>query len=154
VLVELDPHIAGLASRRAEAGLAGVEVRQADAAVVAGYADAIPADVLLLCGIFGNVSEDDICRTIAAAPTLCAPGGTVIWTRHRRPPDLNPTLRDWFAAAGFAELAFEAPDEAPLISVGVHRLRDAGRRRDLASLTSERLFTFGTAEGRPAGSGG
>ena len=54
------------------AGLAGtdaaqVEVRQADASQVASFADALPADVLLLCGIFGNVSVADIERT---APRL------------------------------------------------------------------------------------
>lgn len=33
------------------AGLSQVEVREADASLVAGFADALPADVLLLCGI-------------------------------------------------------------------------------------------------------
>jgi hypothetical protein len=156
VLVELDPRNALLAADRvARAGLAGVSLREADAGVVAGYAGALPADVLLLCGIFGNISEDDISRTIAAAPVMCAPGGTVIWTRHRRPPDRTPRLRELFEAAGFSELAFDAPDEAPLISVGVHRLRDGARQHGLTQLTSQRLFTFGTAADRPvAGAGG
>ena len=61
VLVEADPQNAALARQGAEqAGLPQVEVRQADAAQVANYADALPADVLLLCGIFGNVSDADI----------------------------------------------------------------------------------------------
>ena len=91
MLVESDPHNAALARQGAdEAGLSQVEVRAADASRVANYADALPADVLLLCGIFGNVSEDDIQRTAQAAPALCAAGATVIWTRHRRAPDLTP----------------------------------------------------------------
>ena len=58
VLVEYNPRNAALARRGAEqAGLPQVEVRQADAAQVANYADALPANVLLLCGIFGNVSD-------------------------------------------------------------------------------------------------
>ena len=87
VLVEADPRNAGLARRAAaRRGLSGVEVRQADAGLVAGFADVLPADVLLLCGIFGNVSDRDIQHTVQASPALCRPGATVIWTRHRRRP--------------------------------------------------------------------
>lgn len=145
VLVELDLGNARLAAARAaHEGLAGVEVREADASVTAAYADALPADVLLLCGIFGNVSDDDVGRTVAAAPALCAPGGTVIWTRHRRPPDLTPLVREWFAAAGFAEVAFEAPETgSTLIGVGVHR-RPAGTTGHSPTTIppDEPLFTF------------
>ena len=83
-----------------------------------GFADALPADVLLLCGIFGNVSDRDINRTVQAAPALCRAGATVIWTRHRRPPDLTPRIRQWFADSGFAEIAFDALGTGVLTSVG------------------------------------
>lgn len=149
VLVELDPRNAHLAAARAaREGLAGVEVRHADAGLTAGYADALPADVLLLCGIFGNVSDDDVGRTVTAAPALCAPGGTVIWTRHRRPPDLTALVREWFAEAGFAEVAFEAPETAStLIGVGVHRraAAPAGPARAVER-PGGRLFTFTASE--------
>lgn len=72
-------------------------------------------------GVFGNVSDDDIRRSIASLPVLCAPGATVIWTRHRKPPDLTPTVRAWFEEAGFDEVAFDAPEEV-YVSVGTHRL--------------------------------
>jgi hypothetical protein len=45
----------------------------------------------------------------------------VIWTRHRRPPDATPFIRAEFAAAGFTEVAFEAPD-GYVLSVGRERL--------------------------------
>ena len=106
-----------------------MEVRQTDASQPAGFADALPADVLLLCGIFGNVSMADIQRTIAAAPALCAPGATVIWTRHRREPDLTPQIRAWFTAAGFEELAFGSPQSAPQSWGGRGRAAARGRRR-------------------------
>lgn len=152
VLVELDPDIARIAAQRAgQAGLAGVEVREADAAVVAGYADALPADVLMLCGIFGNVTEADIARTIAATAALCSPGGTVIWTRHRQPPDLTPLLREWFAAAGFEELAFDSPDTASMTGVGVHRMTaDAQASFDNAGIPAQPLFTFTSPSVKPA----
>ena len=140
VLVEYDPQNAAQARQAAaQAGLPQVEVRQADAARVANYADALPADVLLLCGIFGNVSDEDIERTAAAAPALCAPGATVIWTRHRRAPDLTPRIRGWFQASGFDEVAFDVPDLTLTgVSVGVGRLAVASP----AALPDGPLFTF------------
>jgi len=113
-------------------------VRAADAARVDNYADALPARVLLLCGIFGNLSEGDIQRTAQAAPALCAPGATVIWTRHRRPPDLTPRIREWLRTAGFEEVAFDAPDTGALTGVGVGRLAAVPQ----AGLPDGPLFTF------------
>ena len=140
VLVESDPRNAGLARRAAAAGLglSQVEVRQADASLAASFADALPAGVLLLCGIFGNVSDHDIRHTIQAAPALCNAGATVIWTRHRRPPDVTPRIRAWFTGSGFEEVAFDVLDTSPLLSVGVNRLG----RAPAAALPSHRLFTF------------
>ena len=64
VLVEWDEPIAASARQSAAtAGLGQVEVRVADAGLVASFADALPADVLFLYGIFGNVSDRDIRRT-------------------------------------------------------------------------------------------
>ena len=106
--------------------------------MVAGFADALPADVLLLCGIFGNVSDQDIERTARAAPALCRLGATVIWTRHRRPPDLTPQVRAWFTQGGFEDVAFDALETTVMIGVGVCRLV----RVPAARLPDERLFTF------------
>jgi len=139
VLVESDPRNASLARRAAAGqGLSQVEVRLADASLVASFADMLPADVLLLCGIFGNVSDHDIKRTVQAAPALCRAGATVIWTRHRRPPDLTPQIRAWFAESGFEEIAFDALETSALTSVGVSRL-ERGRA---TQLPGHPLFTF------------
>jgi len=140
VLVEADPRNAEAARRAAaQAGLGQVEVREADAAAVAGFANVLPADVLLLCGIFGNVSDEDIKFTVGAESAMCRPGGTAIWTRHRRPPDLTPQVRAWFAASGFDELAFDALDTVDrMMSVGANRLRRAAT----AGLPDRALFTF------------
>ncbi len=143
VLVEANPTLAGQAREAAAgAGLSRVEVRAADASRVDGFADALPANVLLLCGIFGNVSTDDIRRTVAAAAALCAPGGTVIWTRHQRPPDLTPQIRDWFTAAGFEEVAFWGRPSVSMAGVGAAVLRD-GRG---AAWPEGPLFRFGSAD--------
>jgi hypothetical protein len=142
VLVERDARNASVARRSAaQQALPNVEVREADASTVASFADALPADVLLLCGIFGNVSESDIRRTVEASSALCRPGATVIWTRHRRPPDLTPRIRAWFEAAGFDEIAFDALPTETSVSVGVNRLA----RCSAATPPDGRLFTFGSS---------
>ena len=122
LLVEMDGHNVEVARERAAAaGLSHVVVMQGDASVTSAYRDAVPANVLLLCGIFGNISHDDVRTTVAAASSLCAPGAVVVWTRHRRPPDQTPWIRDLFAEAGFDEVAFDSPGE-DRFAVGTHRL--------------------------------
>jgi hypothetical protein len=147
VLVESDPRITAVAREQAAAAnlTAAVEVREANASLPAAYADVLPVDVLLLCGIFGNVSNEDIRRTALAAASLGTTGTTVIWTRHRRPPDLTPEIRSWFAEAGFDEIAFETPDNARMTGVGVHRLR-APRGSPLPPAP---LFTFRDTSEQP-----
>jgi hypothetical protein len=108
-LVELDPRLAADATV-AMAGLrATIRVEVADAGDPDRFRHALPADLLLLCGIFGNISDDDIRRTIAAVPAMCRTGATVIWTRHRREPDLTPSIRAWFDAAGCESTGFVSP---------------------------------------------
>jgi hypothetical protein len=122
-LVELDPELVAFARARAVAAGVGdlIEVVEGDASRAGLYAGALPADVVLICGVFGNISDDDIRALIGMMPSLCAPGGTVIWTRHRRPPDLTPSIREWFAEAGFAEQSYVAPAQY-ILGVGCHRL--------------------------------
>jgi hypothetical protein len=78
LLVEYDPESASRARSAAQILSARVEVRQADAAQSDVYADVVPADLVLLCGIFGNISDADIHTTVDAAPQLCAPGAEVV----------------------------------------------------------------------------
>lgn len=120
-LVELDPTLARRARQGIEAAaLHGLEVREGDAGSTSACVGAVPVDLLLVCGVFGNISDADIERTIRALPTICAEGATVIWTRHRRPPDRTPAIRRWFRATGFRHDAFiRVPDS--LASVGVER---------------------------------
>jgi hypothetical protein len=122
-LVELDARNVALAQRAARAaGLDTVDAVAADASLTDAYAGAVPADVVLLCGVFGNISEPDIVNTIERLGQLCAPEASVIWTRHRRAPDLVPTIRATFERCGFGELAFA---EAAPFGVGVNQLRVA-----------------------------
>jgi hypothetical protein len=124
-LVELDAGNVNLARRALEAtSLTRIEVVCGDASTTSAYAGAVPARVVLLCGVFGNIGDPDIERTIRQLPSLCAEGASVIWTRHRRPPDLTPAIRSWFEAAGFEGLRFDTAADA-LFAIGTHRLTRA-----------------------------
>ncbi|MBM2623206.1 methyltransferase domain-containing protein [Actinoplanes sp. LDG1-06] len=129
VLVEWDPV---LAERARGSAPEGVTVVTGDAGVTDPYAPAAPAEIVLACGVFGNIPYADTRRTIQAMPSLLAPGGTVIWTRAGDSP-----VRDEFAANGFEELAYCAPTDARF-RVGMHRLT----RPPSPFVPGERLFTF------------
>ena len=116
-LVEFDPQLAQLG--RDIAG-PNIEVVTGDASCTDAFAGCVPANIAVFCGIFGNVSDDDIHHTINVLPSLLAADGEVIWTRHTAEPDLTPTIRSWFAEAGFAEMAFVR--SPTLFGVGTHRL--------------------------------
>jgi hypothetical protein len=125
-LLELDDELASRAEQLArDSGLAGVDVVRADAGVSESYAGAVPADLLMLCGVFGNLTDEDAQWTIETARHLCAPGAHVVWTRGRFADrdEAEPTdrLREWFVEAGFAEVSFDAPDDT-VYRVGAHRL--------------------------------
>jgi hypothetical protein len=116
-VVELDPE---LAARAREHLPPTVDVVVGDAGISDVYEGAAPADVVLVCGVFGNISDDDMDHTIGTLPMLCAPGSVVIWTRHRRPPDATPGVRKLLAEVGFHEIEFVAPPES-IFGIGAAR---------------------------------
>jgi hypothetical protein len=125
VLVDFDPQNVATAQRAADAaGLAHVSVVEADAALTDNYASHVPDDVVLVCGLFGNIADADIERTVRHLPHLCAAEADVIWTRNLGPRDgsanLTPIVRSWFRDAGFDEVAFRWTDAG--YGIGTHRL--------------------------------
>jgi hypothetical protein len=82
-LVELNRHSAGAGARQAARdGLAAtVRFLSEDATAYATYQDIAPADVVLLCGVWGHVPAPERGLLVRAASSLCKPGGMVIWTR-------------------------------------------------------------------------
>jgi Methyltransferase domain len=122
-LIELHPGLAARARSTAAslAARAQVEVRTADAGNTDAYADAAPADLVLMVGVFGNITDEDLARTIEAMPQLCTPGATLIWTRGRDREDRNDQVRAWFAASGFAEIEYATLDRGGRPAVGVVR---------------------------------
>lgn len=118
-LVELDSRLVERAQRAAPDGL---EVVEADAGISDSYEGACPADLVMTCGVFGNVAEDHIRATIVSWRFLLSRGGTVIWTRGALPGnDLRPLVRAWIQEAGFVEVAFHGA-APPSDGVGVAKL--------------------------------
>jgi hypothetical protein len=144
-LIELDSGLAAEArGTAARACLRGVEVVVGDASCTDAFSGAVPADLVLACGVFGNLSDEDVERTVRAMPELCAERGVVIWTRHNWHPDLNPSIRRWFSEAGFVERRFVCP-RSESYAVGVNELRASPRPLS----AGRRLFAFIDPETRP-----
>jgi Methyltransferase domain len=139
VLVELDHQNVEVArAKAAGTGLTQVEIIEGDAGGSDIYASLVPADIVLACGIFGNVTDKDVERTVRNLSMLCRTGSSVIWTRHRNEPDLTPRIRGWFTESGFEDLSFDEPANASRSGIGVARLIAA----PLPFQPSFRFFTF------------
>jgi hypothetical protein len=101
-LVEAEPeNVATARATVARHGLDGIEVVEGDAGTSDAYAGAVPADLVLLCGVFGNIPDEEVAAIIHLLPMLCAPGAWVVWTRGPREDPIVETIQSWFADAGF-----------------------------------------------------
>lgn len=143
-LVELDAGLADAGRREAARLGVDIDLRTGDAGLAATWADTCPIDVLMLCGVFGNVVDADVAATVAALPSLLLPGAVVLWTRGRA-VDHDPTtvagdpaewVRSLFVDAGFTEEAFVSPPDAGF-RVGAH-----GWTGPTTGATPVRLFAF------------
>ncbi len=121
-LVELNPHLAEWARASAPTR---IEVSCCDAGNSDVYEGVVPVNLLLCCGVLGNITENDIQNTIDSWPMLCAPEATVIWTRGASKPDRRPQIREWVRLAGFEELSFDGANEK--YGVGVAKMVRASK---------------------------
>ena len=124
-LVELDDALAQRAEDVASAaGLDGVEVVRGDAGRTDSYAGMVPADLVLWCGVFGNLGDEDVRATIRTTRQLAAPGAHVVWTRGtcRGRDEVEPTdaIGAWFTDAEFELVSLDKPADTTY-RVGVHR---------------------------------
>jgi len=138
-LVEIDPVLADRARSSAGAAqLPHLEVRVTDAGNTDAYLGVVPVDLVLLVGIFGNIDDEDLERTIQTSPELCAPGATLVWSRGRDHTDRNDAVRRWFAEAGFTEIDYLERNSGSRPALGA--VRYEGEPRELRP--GRRLFTF------------
>jgi Putative methyltransferase len=138
-LLEIDRDNAAYARQLARSvGLEQITVVEADASTSDPYQPYVPADILLACGIFGNITDADLENTVRHLSMLCATGASVIWTRHWKQPDVISKIKRWFEESGFEDVGFEALDNERKMGVGVSRLRAMPRPYALGY----RFFTF------------
>lgn len=127
-LVEIDPRNVTVARRAiADAGVDGLDVVEGDAGRSDTYLGATPADLVLACGIFGNITDEEVHRTVECLPALCAPGAWVIWTRGPRDDGIVLTIQEWFDQAGFEPRALVV-GEGNLFGVGAAQYRGVQKR--------------------------
>ncbi|MFN3911427.1 class I SAM-dependent methyltransferase family protein [Hyphomonas sp.] len=136
-LVELDPRNSSSIQKQVDdLGLDQIEVVTGDASITDHFVEMSPANLVLLCGIFGNIVDEDIKRAINVCWQLCQTRGTVIWTRHRRAPDMVPEICKWFEQCDFERIWVSVSD--PDFAVGAHRF--SGRSQPL--VLGEKIFDF------------
>jgi hypothetical protein len=136
-LVELNPDNVQQIRAKADAAGLDLEIIEGDAADTSLYEGAVPADLVIAVGIFGNVSDADVFGTIRALPGFTKTGATVLWSRGRHlVPDITAEIRSTFAEAGFAETGFHSPD-GRRFQIGASRYDGPA-----VELKRGRLFTF------------
>lgn len=138
LLVEINMSLAAAARKgAAEAGARNITVIEGDAADLSIYQPFGKADLLLLCGVFGNISEADMLRTVEYLPMLCKPGARITWTLNRKYADKLDTLRAAWRAHSFTETEYWE-SERSIYAVGSNVY--SGEHVDLDSKIS--LFSF------------
>ena len=139
ILLESHPAIAARARTAAHAaGLDWIEVRNVDAGTSDAYLDAVPADIVLLVGVLGNISRTDVDRLLDTTPQFCRPGALLVWSRgvdDVADAKINDEIRARFAARGFVDLGYDSHRSAALGAV-----RYDGASADL--IRGRQLFRF------------
>lgn len=141
-LVELDERLVECGRSVAEGtDLAEqLEFVQGDAAQSSAYKGMVPADLVLVCGVFGHVSEAETPRLVRNLSFLCNSGGFVIWTRRRNDQDSTrhtSVIRNLLHESAFEEVCFEVTPEGKF---AVSTYRYLGE--PLALPNDQQLFEF------------
>ncbi|MBR8840400.1 MAG: class I SAM-dependent methyltransferase family protein [Stigonema ocellatum SAG 48.90 = DSM 106950] len=140
-LVELNPQLYEQGRAAIEsAGLSTqLEFINGDATNSSNYIGAVPADIVIVCGIFGNLSDEaELKRLIRNLPFLSKKGSFVIWTRgHSNGIAYSDTVRKVFRDADFEEVSFRLTFTGDM-GVGIHRYLGEG----LPLLKDQQLFVF------------
>lgn len=123
-LVEIDSRLVEAARSAAEsAGLAAqLEFICGDATLGSAYQGFVPADLVLLCGVFGNVPETELPRLTQSLQCLCKTKGLIIWTRDlfQDGEQRLATIRECLQKSNFEEVSFRMTPTGNM-GVGMHR---------------------------------
>ena len=114
-----------------------------DATLYATYKDIAPADIVLVCGVWGHVAADQRALLVAGIASLCKSDGVVIWTRGLG-PNMNrlQEIQSHFAGLDWDKVRVSnTPDQRWAVAT----YRYSGPTHQL--LKSGRLFRFQRSAG-------
>lgn len=107
-LVELDPKLVerGRATIESLGLTQQIEFINGDATISSNYVEAVPADIVIVCGVFGNLADEaELNRLLRNLSFLCKQGTFVIWTRgHKNGIAYSETVRRFLRESGLRKL--------------------------------------------------
>jgi hypothetical protein len=140
-LVELNPQLVerGRATIESLGLTKQIEFINGDATVATNYVGAVPADIVVVCGVFGNLADEgELNRLLDNLSFLSKPGAFVIWTRgHSNGLPYSDNVRKILSASGFEEVNFKLTATGDM-GVGLHRYLG----ENLPQPKEEQLFVF------------
>ena len=123
-LVELDPKLVERGKEAiARLGLTDqIEFINGDATLTANFAGHVPADVIIVAGIFGNLPNEEVLqKLIRNLAYFAKTGAFAIWTRgHRDGFNYSERVRAIFQENSFSEVDFQFTATGNM-AVGRHR---------------------------------
>jgi hypothetical protein len=140
-LVELNPQLVerGRATIESLALTKQIEFINGDATLVTNYVGAVPADIVIVCGVFGNLADEgELNRLLDNLSFLSKPGAFVIWTRgHSNGIPYSDNVRKILSVSGFEEVNFKLTATGDM-GVGLHRYLG----QNLPQPKEQQLFGF------------
>ncbi|MDZ8186955.1 MAG: class I SAM-dependent methyltransferase family protein [Nostoc sp. ChiSLP02] len=140
-LVEINPDLVERGRATIESlGLSKqIEFINGDATLSSNYIGAVPADIAIACGVFGNLpDEGELSRLLDNLSFLSKPGTFVLWTRgHSQGIPHSDNVRRIFSKSGFEEVNFKLTATGDM-GVGIHRYLG----ENLPQPKEQQLFVF------------
>ncbi|HLO84354.1 MAG TPA: class I SAM-dependent methyltransferase family protein [Nostocaceae cyanobacterium] len=140
-LVELNPQLVerGRATIESLGLTEQIEFINGDATSSSSYLGAVPADIVIVCGIFGNLADEkELDRLLGNISFLGKQGAFVLWTRgHSNGIPHSENVRKYLQKFGFAEVEFQLTATGDM-GVGIHRYLG----ENLPAPKEEKLFVF------------
>jgi hypothetical protein len=123
-LVEINPQLVerGRATIESLGLTKQIDFINGDATAAVNYVGAVPADIVIVCGIFGNLAdENELNRLLGNLSFLSKKGAFILWTRgHSNGINYSETVRKYFHEFGFEEVNFKLTETGDM-GVGIHR---------------------------------
>jgi hypothetical protein len=116
-----------------------IEFINGDATLSTNYVGAVPADIVIVCGVFGNLADEgELNRLLDNLSFLSKPGAFVIWTRgHSNGIPYSDNVRKILRASGFEEVNFKLTATKDM-GVGLHQYLG----ENLPQPKEQQLFVF------------